>query len=105
MVTRRRPRDLNTCLQLAKEVVSAEEDHEFHRLVSGLKRPNQDRIFEEWRKEWCSTGKGKYLRKIDGGLPSKRAQWLYGPLPRSRAYSLTQLRIGHSWLANVCKAF
>jgi hypothetical protein len=32
-------------------------------------------------------------------LLSKRAQRLYGPLFRNRAYLLAQLRTGHSWLA------
>ena len=31
--------------------------------------------------------------------------WLYGPLPRNRAYLLTQLRTGHYWLATFAKAF
>ncbi|KIW88545.1 uncharacterized protein Z519_10591 [Cladophialophora bantiana CBS 173.52] len=73
-----------------------EEDHGFRHLASALKRTHRDKMLEEWRKEWCSADKGKHLRKIDSGLPSKRAQRLYGPLPRGRAYILTQLRTDHS---------
>jgi hypothetical protein len=47
---------------------------------------------------------GKYLRRIDDGLPSQRTQRLHGPLPRNRTYLLAQLRTGHSWLATCAKA-
>jgi hypothetical protein len=36
-------------------------------------------------------------------LPSSRTRRLYDSLPRNRAYLLTQLRKGHSWLATHAK--
>lgn len=48
---------------------------------------------------------GKYLRGIDNGLPSKHTQKLYGSRQRNRAYLLTQLRTGHSWLAAHARIF
>jgi hypothetical protein len=50
-----------------------------------------------------SSEKGGYLRRIDAMLPSIRARRLYDSLPRNRAYLLTQLRTGHSWLASHAK--
>jgi hypothetical protein len=46
-----------------------------------------------------------HLRRIDHSLPAKYIRRLYGPLPRSRAYLLMQLRSGHCWLATYAKAF
>jgi ribonuclease HI len=89
--------------KVAKDVVSLEEEHQFHHLVSAMKQTNRENMMEEWQHEWRSTGKGQHLRNIDDGLPSKRAQRLYGPLSRNRAYLLTQLRTGHSWLATHAK--
>ena len=89
--------------KLVKEAVGPIKTHRFHRLVSMYKRGNREKIGEEWQNEWQSSERGKHLRQIDNGLPSKRAQYLYGPLPRNRAYLLAQLRTGHSWLATHAK--
>ena len=90
---------------LAKAAVSREESHEFRHLVSARKRGIREKMLEEWQEEWQSTDKGKHLRRIDDGLPSKRTQSLYGPLQRNRAYLLAQLGTGHSWLATHAKIY
>ena len=46
-----------------------------------------------------------HLRKIDGTLPARYTRKLYGNLPRNRAYLLTQLCMGHNWLASYAKKF
>lgn len=51
------------------------------------------------------SGTGAHLRQIDNTLPAKYTRRLYGSLPRNRAYLLTQLRTGHSWLSTYAKAF
>jgi ribonuclease HI len=91
--------------KLAKEAVGPEEKHLFRHLLSVRKKENKERIAKEWQKEWSSTEKGKHLRTIDSGLPSKHTQKLYGPRQRNRAYILTQLRTGHSWLATHARIF
>lgn len=85
---------------LAKEAIGPEEQHIFRRSLAAQKKQNQDRMLQEWQKEWQSSEKGKHLRRIAGGLPSKHTQKLYGPRQRNRAYLLAQLRTGHSWLAS-----
>lgn len=60
---------------------------------SGIRSP------KEWEREWKASKKGEHLRRIDTTLPSVHTRWMYGSLPRNRAYLLTQLRTGHSWLA------
>ena len=90
---------------LVKAAVSLEESHEFRYLVSARKRDIRKKMLEEWQEEWQSIDKGKYLRRIDDGLPSKRTQSLYGPLQRDRVYLLAQLRTGHSWLATHAKIY
>jgi hypothetical protein len=52
-----------------------------------------------------SSNKGSHLRKIDGAIPATYTRRLYGNLPRNRAYLLTQLRTGHSWLSTDAKSF
>jgi hypothetical protein len=49
------------------------------------------------------NSKGGHLRKIDDTLPATHTRKLYGSLPRGRAYLLTQLRMGHSWLSTYRK--
>jgi hypothetical protein len=90
---------------LVKEAVSTNKTHSFHCLVSAPKRDNREKMIGEWEKEWRSTEKGKHLRRIDNGLPLRRAQRLYDPLLRNRAYLLAQLRTGHSWLATHAKIY
>ena len=60
-------------------------------------------MLAEWQVEWQATEKGKHLRRIDDGLPSKHTQKLYGARQRNMAYLLIQLRTGHSWLASYAK--
>jgi ribonuclease HI len=89
--------------KLAKTAVGSEEQHIFQRPLAAQKQQNQERVLKEWQEEWRTTEKGKHLRRIDDGLPSKHTQKLYGPRQRNRAYLLTQLRTGHSWLASHAK--
>ncbi|THC88516.1 hypothetical protein EYZ11_012034 [Aspergillus tanneri] len=85
--------------RLAKEAVGPKGTHPFRHLVSRERGFIRDRILKKWAHEWNSSGKGSHLRQIDNSLPSIHAQRLYDSLPRNRAYLLTQLRSGHSWLA------
>jgi hypothetical protein len=89
--------------RMAKEAVGSDEPHRFRRLASRQKRCNEDKIIAEWENAWKSSEKGGHLRRIDSMLPSPRTRRLYDSLPRSRAYLLTQLRTGHSWLATHAK--
>jgi hypothetical protein len=89
--------------QLAKEAISSNQTHSFQYLVKREKRFYQDRIITEWENEWKALTKGRHLRQIDTKLPSKHTRQLYDSLPRNRAYLLTQLRSGHSWLAGHAK--
>ncbi|KAI9036773.1 reverse transcriptase [Aspergillus affinis] len=63
------------------------------------------RTYARWEKEWKESRNGGHLRKIDKTLPAKYTRRLYGTLPRNRAYLLTQLRTGHSWLSTYAKTF
>jgi hypothetical protein len=63
------------------------------------------KIYAQWEQEWKTSTKGAHLRGMDGGLPARYTPKLYGNLPRSRAYLLTQLRTGHNWLATYAKRF
>ena len=89
--------------RLAKEAVGSGKMHPFQNLVSREKAFYRDKIRDEWEGEWKRSQKGGHLRRIDGMLPSIRARRLYDTLPRNRAYLLTQLRTGHSWLATHAK--
>lgn len=89
--------------RMAKAAVGSDEPHRFRHLASRQKRANEDKIATEWENAWKSSEKGGHLRKIDTMLPSPRTRRLYGSLPRNRAYLLTQLRTGHSWLATHAK--
>ena len=84
--------------QLAKQAVSATEDHYFRTPLSAYRRTLHQTIEKEWRDEWITSENGRYLKKMDGGLPNRRALRLYGPLTRHEAYLFTQLRSDHSWL-------
>ncbi|KAL3250234.1 hypothetical protein ABHI18_011320 [Aspergillus niger] len=89
----------DTADRLAKEAVGLEKKHLFRRLLSREKGHIRNKISKEWEQEWRTSPKGGHLRQIDQGLPASRTRRLYGSLPRNRAYLLTQLRTGHSWLA------
>jgi ribonuclease HI len=89
--------------RLAKETIGSHKSHPFQRLVNGDKRFYRDKILAEWENEWNGSTKGRHLRQIDSRLPSRHTRRLYDPLPRNRAYLLTQLRSGHSWLATHAK--
>ena len=89
--------------QLAKQAVSTTEDHDFRTPLSTYRRALHQTIEKEWRDEWTTSKNGKYLKKIDGGLPHKRALRLYGPLTRHETYLFTQLRSDHSWLSTYGK--
>ena len=80
-----------------------EKSHPFQHLSSREKQFYRDNIFTEWQNEWKDSRKGKHLRQIDAKLPSRHTRQLYDTLPRNRAYLLTQLRTGHSWLATHAK--
>ena len=84
--------------QLAKQAVSPTEDHNFRTPLPAYRRALHQTIKKEWRDEWLTSKNGKYLKKIDNGLPHKRALRLYGPLTRHETYLFTQLRSDHSWL-------
>jgi hypothetical protein len=89
--------------RMAKPAVGSDESHRFRHLASRQKRSNEDKIVTEWENAWKSSEKGGHLRQIDTMLPSLRTRHLYDSLPRNRAYLLTQLRTGHSWLATHAK--
>ncbi|KAF4202410.1 hypothetical protein CNMCM8927_000222 [Aspergillus lentulus] len=89
----------DTADRLAKEAVGPDKLHPFQHLLSREKGYIRRKIREEWGQEWKASKKGGHLRQIDATLPSIRTRRMYGSLPRSRAYLLTQLRTGHSWLA------
>ncbi|KAJ8147650.1 hypothetical protein LV162_008857, partial [Aspergillus fumigatus] len=91
--------------RLAKEAVGPDKLHPFQHLLSREKGYIRRKIREEWRQEWKASKKGGHLRQIDATLPSIRTRRMYGSLPRSRAYLLTQLRTGHSWLATHGKRY
>ena len=89
--------------RMAKAAVGSDESHQFRHLASRQKKSNEDKIVTEWENAWKSSEKGGHLRQIDTMLPSPRTRRLYDSLPRNRAYLLTQLRTGHSWLATHAK--
>jgi hypothetical protein len=89
--------------RMAKAAVGSDESHQFRHLASRQKKSNEDKISTEWENAWKSSEKGGHLRQIDTMLPSPRTRRLYDTLPRNRAYLLTQLRTGHSWLATHAK--
>jgi ribonuclease HI len=95
----------DTADRLAKEAVGPDKLHPFQRLLSREKGYIRRKIREEWGQEWKTSKKGGHLRQIDATLPSIRTRRMYGSLPRSRAYLLTQLRTGHSWLATHGKRY
>jgi ribonuclease HI len=88
-----------TADHLAKQAVSSIEDHGFQHLLSTYTRIQHKKIEEEWRQEWAAAQHSRHLKRVDQGLPSKRALRVYGPLTRHQTYLLAQLRTGHSWLA------
>jgi hypothetical protein len=79
--------------------------HPFAPLLSREKAFIRRGIYAQWEKEWNESRTGSHLRRIDHSLPAKYTRRLYGPLPRNRAYLLTQMRTGHCWLATYAKAF
>ncbi|KAK9846218.1 zinc finger protein, partial [Penicillium brevicompactum] len=81
------------------------QTHTFCPLLSREKAFVRNNIHVRWEKEWKESGEGGHLHTIDNALPAKYTRRLYGPLPRHRAYLLTQLRTGHCWLATFAKAF
>ncbi|KAK9594981.1 hypothetical protein V6Z93_010714 [Aspergillus fumigatus] len=95
----------DTADRLAKEAVGPDKLHPFQHLLSREKGYIRRKIREEWGQEWRASKKGGHLRQIDATLPSIRTRRMYGSLPRSRAYILTQLRTGHSWLATHGKRY
>ena len=89
--------------RLARMATGPDKKHPFCRLVSQERASVRRQILEQWEHEWNTTKKGGHLRRIDTKLPSIHTRRLYGSLPRNRAYLLTQLRTGHSWLATHAK--
>jgi hypothetical protein len=85
--------------RLAKEAVGPDKMHPFQHLLSREKGYIRRKIQKEWEQEWKTSKKGGHLCQIDATLPSIRTRRMYGSLPRRRAYLLTQLRTGHTWLA------
>ncbi|KAI2736048.1 hypothetical protein DTO013E5_9203 [Penicillium roqueforti] len=90
---------------LAKKAAIPGKTHTFCPLLSREKAFVCNNIHAQWEKEWKEAGEGSHLRTIDNALPAKYTRRLYGPLPRNRAYLLSQLRTGHCWLATFAKAF
>ena len=91
--------------RLATEAAIPGKTHPFSPLLSREKAFIRKTVHAQWEKEWKETTKGGHLRKIDKTLPAKYTRRLYGPLPRNRAYLLTQMRTGHCWLSTYAKAF
>jgi ribonuclease HI len=91
--------------RLAKEAAQPGKTHPFRPLLSRETRSFRSKIHTQWEQEWKTSTKGSHLRKIDSGLPARYTRKLYGDLPRSRAYLLTQLRTGHNWLSTHAKKF
>ncbi|KAJ5837719.1 uncharacterized protein N7525_002907 [Penicillium rubens] len=91
--------------RLAKEAAIPGKTHPFCPLLSREKAFVRKNIYVQWEKEWKESREGGNLRTIDNALPAKYTRRLYGPLPRNRAYLLTQLRTGHCWLSTFAKAF
>jgi hypothetical protein len=83
--------------------VGVEKKHPFQHLLSREKAHIRNKIKREWEQEWRTSKNGGHLRRMDRALPASRTRRLYGSLPRNRAYLLTQLRTGHSWLATYGK--
>jgi hypothetical protein len=79
--------------------------HPFCCLLSRERAHIRQGIHAQWKNEWNGSSTGAHLRQIDDTLPAKYTRWLYGSLPRNRAYLLTQLRTGHCWLSTYAKAF
>lgn len=90
---------------LAKDAAIPGKAHPFCCLLSRERAHSRQLIHIQWKKEWSESGTGAHLRQIDNTLPAKYTRRLYGSLPRNRAYLLTQLRTGHSWLSTYAKAF
>ena len=90
--------------QLAREAAVPGKSHPFAPLLSREKAFIRRGIYAQWEKEWDESRTGSHLRRIDHTLPAKYTRRLYGPLPRNRAYLLTQMRTGHCWLATYAKA-
>lgn len=88
---------------LAKEAVTMDAHHGFSHLLSSHTRVAHKKIQEEWQREWTTSVKGKHLKQIDHGPPSRRNLRIYGTLTRHQTYLLAQLRTGHSWLATHAK--
>ena len=95
----------DTADQLAREAAVPGKTHPFDPLLSREKAFIRRGIYAQWGKEWKESRTGGHLRSVDHSLPAKYTRRLYGPLPRNRAYLLTQLRTGHCWLATYAKAF
>jgi ribonuclease HI len=91
--------------RLAKEAAKPGQTHPFSPLLSRERAYVRKGIYAQWEKEWKESRNGGHLRKIDKTLPAKYTRRLYGTLPRNRAYLLTQLRTGHSWLSTYAKTF
>jgi ribonuclease HI len=91
--------------RLAKIAACPGKTHPFRPLLSRESARIRGDIREQWEQEWRSSNKGGHLRKIDSTLPANYTRRLYGSLPRSRAYLLTQLRTGHNWLSTYAKTF
>lgn len=89
--------------QLAKQAITTREDHDFRTPLSAFRKDIHQTIEQEWRAEWAASTNGRYLKKIDGTLPNKRALRLYGTLTRHETYLLAQLRSDHSWLSTYGK--
>lgn len=73
--------------QLAKQAVSANENHNFRHPVSTYKGATCAKIAEEWRSEWVKSGTGKHLKRIDDALPVG--------LPASLTTILTNIHCTH----------
>jgi hypothetical protein len=85
--------------KIAKETVGPDNKHPFQHLLSREKGIICITMKKEWESEWKLSKKGDHLRRIVKDIPSIHTRRMYGSLPRNRAYLLTQLRTGHSWLA------
>ena len=95
----------NAADRLAKDAARPGKTHPFRPLLSRESARLRGNILNQWEQEWRSSNKGGHLRKIDSTLPATYTRRLYGSLPRNRAYLLTQLRTGHSWLSTYAKTF
>ncbi|KAI2742735.1 hypothetical protein DTO013F2_8411 [Penicillium roqueforti] len=90
----------NPADRLDKDAACPSETHPFRTRTKALVR---SKISTQCEQQGKSTTKCTYLRSIDNTLLAVYTRRLYGSLPRTRVYLLTQMRTGHNWLSTYTK--